>query len=64
MDEFKCTCCGAAYRLVRIEAPAANDREITCLHCGAPLSGREGKFALKYFLVGGRRARAAVKEAP
>jgi predicted RNA-binding Zn-ribbon protein involved in translation (DUF1610 family) len=55
---FRCTTCGAAYKVVRIEAPAAHDKEVVCLSCGAPLSAREGRFALKYFLVGDRRARA------
>jgi hypothetical protein len=27
------------------------DREPSCLTCGAPLPGREGRFVLKYFLL-------------
>ena len=47
---FKCPNCGALYRIVRVEAAAANDREIRCAVCGAPLPGRDGQFILKYFL--------------
>ena len=50
---FDCSNCGAQYKVVRIEAPPGptTSREITCLSCGAPLHGREGKFVLKYFLI-------------
>jgi len=50
---FDCSNCGAKYELVRVEAPAGptTDREITCISCGGPLRGREGKFLLKYFLI-------------
>ena len=50
---FDCSNCGAKYKLVRVEAPAGptTDREITCISCGGPLHGREGKFLLKYFLI-------------
>ena len=50
---FDCSNCGAQYKVVRVEAPPGppTDREITCLNCGGPLSGREGAFLLKYFLV-------------
>jgi DNA-directed RNA polymerase subunit RPC12/RpoP len=63
--DFKCSTCEAVYKLLTIEAPAADDKPIECVSCGAPLVGRNGRFALKYIRVnGGRRARAAVKEAP
>jgi len=39
--------CAARYKVVWVETPAT-DREITCLSCGAPLQGREGKFVLKW----------------
>ena len=48
---FKCPNCGALYQIVRVEAAPANDREITCPVCGAPLTGRDGQFILKYFLL-------------
>jgi hypothetical protein len=49
---FTCPNCNALYQLVHAETgPETIDREITCLACGAPLSGREGKFVLKYFLL-------------
>jgi len=48
---FKCPHCGARYKVVRAEATAAINREITCLACELPLVGREGDFVLKYFLV-------------
>jgi predicted Zn finger-like uncharacterized protein len=47
---FKCPNCTAEYRVVRVEADPAKDREITCRKCGGTLLGREGKFILKYFL--------------
>jgi ribosomal protein S27E len=52
-SRFSCPNCGAPYEIVRVEADVVlPDREITCLGCGAPLQGREGGFALKYFLLG------------
>jgi len=57
---FRCPNCDAQYKIVRVEALAepTTDREITCLCCGGPLHGREGKFFLKYFLVERPRRRA------
>jgi predicted Zn finger-like uncharacterized protein len=50
--EFHCPNCNALYKVVRMEAKStADDREIVCRACGAPLQGREGNFILKYFLV-------------
>jgi hypothetical protein len=47
---FVCPNCGALYELVKMEAgPETVDRAVACLFCGAPLSGREGQFVLKYF---------------
>ncbi len=54
--DFKCSTCKTVYRLVLIEAPAADDKPIECVSCGAPLVGRIGKYALKYIRVTGRRA--------
>lgn len=59
---FNCGNCGAPYEVVRVEAPVTADRVIACLSCGVPLEAREGRFVLKYFLVGravtpNRRAR-------
>jgi DNA-directed RNA polymerase subunit RPC12/RpoP len=53
LPNFKCPTCGAEYEAVRIEAPPGptTDREIVCLNCGGPLSGREGAFLFKYFLI-------------
>ncbi len=58
---FKCPNCGTLYEVVRVEAAAAHDSEITCRACGGPLRGREGEFILKYFLVArpGERTYAA-----
>ena len=62
---FRCGTCEAEYKLLTIEAPAADDRPIECVSCGTPLVGRIGRFALKYIRVNGaRRARTAVKEVP
>jgi hypothetical protein len=42
----------AYYQVVKVEAgPETNDRELGCRSCSAPLAGREGNFALKYFLL-------------
>ncbi len=46
---FNCPNCGAAYQVVRVEAPATHNERLTCLSCGGPLRNRERKFALKYF---------------
>jgi len=54
---FNCANCGAPYEVIRVEAPVTADREIACLSCGVPLEAREGRFALKYFLVGRADAR-------
>jgi hypothetical protein len=58
---FECPQCRAKYDVVRMEAPqVAADSEITCINCGGPLTGREGPFVLKYFLVSRhQRTRAA-----
>jgi hypothetical protein len=53
---FACPTCGAEYKLVRVEAPPAPDEgQLICTGCGGPLRAREGRFALKYFRVGGSR---------
>jgi hypothetical protein len=62
-ERFDCPICGAQYKLVRVEADAAQDREINCRSCGGPLNGREGVFALKYFLVDRRRKTQAQAQA-
>ena len=55
---FNCPNCGARYEVVRIEEPPRpSDREVTCLSCGGPLNGREGRFILKY-LTDHRKRRA------
>jgi NAD-dependent SIR2 family protein deacetylase len=49
---FTCPKCNALYQMIRVEeGPENTEREVTCHSCGAPLSGREGQFALKYFLL-------------
>lgn len=49
---FRCPNCEARYHLVKVEAdPESKVRAITCRACGGPLNAREGKFALKYFLL-------------
>jgi DNA-directed RNA polymerase subunit RPC12/RpoP len=60
---FDCPNCGAHYKVVKIEAEATQDPEITCRYCGGPLNGREGVFALKYFLVDRPRDQARVRRA-
>jgi hypothetical protein len=49
---FRCPNCEARYHLVKVEAePESKVRAITCRVCSGPLSPREGKFVLKYFLL-------------
>ena len=56
---FECPNCGAQYKLVRLETETAlADHKITCRKCGGPLAGTEGRFILKYFLVGRSRRKA------
>jgi predicted Zn finger-like uncharacterized protein len=51
-NQFTCPNCKALYEVVEVEAgPETADREVTCQVCGGPLTGREGKFVLKYFLL-------------
>ena len=56
-SQYKCPTCDALYELVHVEAPPNHDQreQVLCLGCGGPLRNREGKFALKYFRVGGSR---------
>ena len=61
VSRFDCPNCGAKYKLVRALAdPKLLDRQITCRSCSAPLHGREGSMALKYFLVDRPRKQASV----
>jgi hypothetical protein len=51
-DPFHCPNCNAFYRVIKVEAgPETPDTEIACRNCGGPLTGREGNWVLKYFLV-------------
>jgi hypothetical protein len=60
---FTCLNCKALYELVKVEASLETiDRALTCLVCGAPLPGREGKFVLKYSLL--RKAERPRKNKP
>ena len=52
---FNCPTCGVEYKIVRVPVDSDSiiaDRELTCRKCDGPLRGREGRFVLKYFLVG------------
>lgn len=49
---FNCPQCGARYTLIRVEMSPAPEDVVECLNCGAALPSHEGRFALKYFLVG------------
>jgi predicted Zn finger-like uncharacterized protein len=60
---MNCPHCGAAYRVVEIEAQS-DPVEITCKSCGGPLEGRRGPFLLKYFLVDKRRRAPAKPREP
>jgi predicted RNA-binding Zn-ribbon protein involved in translation (DUF1610 family) len=51
---FACPTCGAYYKLERVEAPPTlHEGQLVCTSCGGPLRVRGGRFALKYFRVGG-----------
>jgi predicted Zn finger-like uncharacterized protein len=54
---INCPHCGAAYKVVQVEAPS-DPVEVACRSCGGPLPAREGAFLLKYFLVDKRRKAA------
>jgi predicted Zn finger-like uncharacterized protein len=55
---FNCPNCNAQYKVVKIEAPAlASAEDVTCVSCGTALQARDGKLALKYFLVGSKAKR-------
>ena len=61
-NSFTCPNCKALYQVVKAEpGPETVDREIVCRSCGAPLTGRDGKFVLKYFMLreAGRTRRRA-----
>jgi hypothetical protein len=57
---FECPNCDAQYKLVRVETEGLTfgrdeslpDQHLSCRVCEGPLHGREGRFILKYFLVG------------
>lgn len=64
---YSCKNCNGKYQVVRVEAVSAanDDRPLKCVICGAPLQAYEGKFALKYFLVGGfKKGRQGLPNAP
>jgi hypothetical protein len=52
-SDFHGSNCGAMYEIVRLEAPPGptTGGEITCLSCGTPLHGRDGKFVLSLQVV-------------
>jgi hypothetical protein len=47
---FKCPSCAALYQVVKA-GPETEASELARLTCVAPLSPRDGKFVLKYFLL-------------
>jgi ssDNA-binding Zn-finger/Zn-ribbon topoisomerase 1 len=58
MDQkpYACPTCGAEYKVVRVEmTTGAPEGRLTCRKCGGPLRAREGRYILKYFLVGAPR---------
>jgi predicted RNA-binding Zn-ribbon protein involved in translation (DUF1610 family) len=48
---FDCSQCGARYVIIRVEVPSAGNEQVACVKCGANLPARDGRFALKYFLM-------------
>jgi predicted RNA-binding Zn-ribbon protein involved in translation (DUF1610 family) len=56
---FNCPNCNGLYHIVKVEAPPVmNEDQLTCLSCGGPLNGREGRFILKYFFIDRRSGKA------
>jgi hypothetical protein len=54
--DFVCPRCRSRYKLVRVHAePGLSERLIHCRVCKEPFAATEGKYVLKYFLVGKRR---------
>jgi hypothetical protein len=51
--KFSFPTCEAPYKVVRVEAPTTNDKELLCLSCSAHLRNREDRYALKYFKTDG-----------
>jgi len=49
-----CPHCAVPYKVVRVVSDEPTFREITCVACGGPLQGREGRYVLKYILVAAR----------
>jgi hypothetical protein len=63
--KFQCPNCKTGYKVVRVEAGCTGeDRQLTCLGCGAPLLSRDGKFALKYFRTEGSRRERGLAARP
>jgi len=61
-EPFNCRNCGIRYELVRVEAePTVEWGDLTCMACGAPLPGREGRYVLKYFFTAKSGKRAAIR---
>jgi hypothetical protein len=54
--DFVCPKCASRYKLVRVLLdPSLPSRLIYCRVCKEPLAATDGEYALKYFLVGGKR---------
>jgi hypothetical protein len=48
---FNCPNRNALYQIIKVETGSESvDHEVTWRACDGPFSGREGKFALNYFL--------------
>jgi len=64
ITKFDCPQCGTPYKIVRVESDTiGSDRKITCISCGAPLNGREGRLILKYFRTDRPRAQPGERHA-
>jgi DNA-directed RNA polymerase subunit RPC12/RpoP len=55
---FRCSTCGAEYKLVRVETKELV-QQISCRKCGSQLPGAEGRLVLKYFSLAHRARRRA-----
>ena len=57
-----CPHCEAKYLLVRVKPePGHHDQLIHCVACDRPMPAWDGDYALKYFLAGSRKRKAAAR---
>jgi DNA-directed RNA polymerase subunit RPC12/RpoP len=48
---FRCSSCGAEYKIVMVEPPIKEGRAISCACCDTPFPATEGALLLEYVLA-------------